>query len=75
MALRFLGKDPNSPNGDSATVWENTETGEYVLQGYIETDQATLAELGPLPGGEIRIRFPKRMRRFFPEVTGGRADA
>lgn len=75
MALRFLGKDPNSPNGDSATVWEDTETGEYVLQGYIETGLATLAELGPLPEGEIRIRFPKRMMWFFPEVTGGRADA
>ncbi|GGT02354.1 hypothetical protein GCM10010156_70260 [Planobispora rosea] len=75
MALEFLGKDPNSPNGDSATVWWDTEAREYVLQGYIETNPATLTELGPLPVGEVRIRFPQRMMQFFPEVNGGRADA
>ncbi|MBG0831577.1 hypothetical protein HS041_27980 [Planomonospora sp. ID67723] len=75
MALEFLDKDPSSPNGDSATVWRDTETGDYVLQGYIDTSPATTAELGPVPDGEIRIRYPQRMMQFFPEVTGGRADA
>ncbi|GIH98071.1 hypothetical protein [Planobispora takensis] len=75
MALRFLGKDPNSPDGESATVWEDTETGEYVLQGYVRNDPAALAELGPTPEGEIRIRWPRQMMQFFPEVNGGRADA
>lgn len=75
MALQFLGKDPDSPNGDSATVWEDTETSEYVLQGYVVADPAALG-VGPVPDGETVIRFPKRMMRFFPEVNGGgRADA
>lgn len=71
MSIRFLGKDPSSPDGDSPTVWEDGD--DYILQGFTVSDDATLGEL---PAGETRIRFPKRMMQFFPEVSGARrADA
>ena len=31
MALRLLGKDPDSYNGGSASLWDDGDT--YVLQG------------------------------------------
>ncbi|MEU7744032.1 hypothetical protein [Nonomuraea sp. NPDC049158] len=69
MSLRFLGKDPDSPDGDSPTVWEDGN--DYILQGFTVTDPSTLQEVGDLPEGETLIRFPKRMTQFFPEVTRG----
>jgi hypothetical protein len=32
MALRFIGKDPDSPNGDSPSVWDDGDS--YVIQGW-----------------------------------------
>ncbi|WP_037599975.1 hypothetical protein [Streptacidiphilus rugosus] len=74
MALRKLGQDPDSPDSKSPTVYEDTETGNYILQGWKVTDEERLAQLD-LPGHETVIEFPKRMMQFFPEVNGGSADA
>ncbi|GAB1822742.1 hypothetical protein [Herbidospora sp. RD11066] len=68
MALRFLGKDPESPVNDSPTIWEDGDC--YVIQGWRITDDATLAEIGTIPGHETVLRLPKRMMQFFPEVNG-----
>lgn len=68
MTLRFLGKDPDSPVNNSPTVWDNGDT--YVIQGYRIVDPATLAEVGEIPGHETVLEIPKRMLKFFPEVTG-----
>lgn len=74
MSLRFLGKDPASPDGESPTVWADGD--DYILQGFTVTDATTLGEVGELPVGETLIRFPRRMLQFFPEVSGApRADA
>jgi hypothetical protein len=72
MALKFLGKDPNSEVNDSPTVWDDGDA--YVIQGWKISDSATLAAVGPVPAHEVVLRLPKRMIQFFPEVTGG-ADA
>ena len=72
MALRFLGIDPDTQNGGSPSVWDDGDA--YVLQGWRITDPATLAEIGEIPSHETVIRFPKRMMRFFPEVTTGAND-
>ncbi|WP_440072685.1 hypothetical protein [Streptosporangium sp. OZ121] len=69
MALRFLGKDPDSPDGDSPTVWEDGD--DYILQGFTITDTATLQRVGDTTEDETLIRFPKRTMQFFPEVAGG----
>ncbi|MCF2531766.1 hypothetical protein [Yinghuangia soli] len=70
MALHRLGKDPESPNGGSPTVWYDDETDQYLLQGNTVTDPARLAEVNA-PAHETVIEFPRRMMQFFPEVNGG----
>lgn len=72
MALRFLGKDPESPVNDSPTVWEDGDC--YVIQGFKIDDPTMLAEIGQIPSHETVLRLPKRMMQFFPEVDGDRDD-
>lgn len=75
MALEFLGGDPTSEVGGSPTVWRDTETGDYILRGWVISDTEILTQIGEDPAGEISMRFPQRMMQFFPEVSGGgRAD-
>lgn len=69
MALRFLGRDPNSADGNSPTLWE-TET-SYIVQGWRIVDPAVLAEIGEVPEHETVLELPKRMVQFLPEVTDG----
>ncbi|MFC5745203.1 hypothetical protein [Actinomadura rugatobispora] len=71
MALEFLGADPTSEVGGSPSVWRDTETGDYVLRGWVISDSETRAQIGQDPAGEISIRFPQRMMQFFPEVDSG----
>ncbi|MGW8849173.1 hypothetical protein ACWGNE_15450 [Streptomyces xiamenensis] len=71
MALKKLGKDPESPEGGSPTVYLDEESGNYILQGWRVTDAQRLDQLD-IPGHETVIEFPKRMMQFFPEVTSGR---
>lgn len=70
MSLRLLGKDPESPNGDSPTLYYDEERNTYVFQGWKVTDPQRLAQM-KIPDHETVIEFPRRMMRFFPEVTGG----
>ena len=70
MALIRLGKDPESPNNGSPTVYLDDETGHYILQGWKVTDPERLAQMD-VPEHETVIEFPRRMMQFFPEVTGG----
>ncbi|MFF5715574.1 hypothetical protein [Streptomyces buecherae] len=67
--MRFLGKDPESPEGKSATVWDDEDS--YVIQGLRVTDDRSLATVGEVPAHETLVRIPKRMMQFFPEVNGG----
>ncbi|GAA2020732.1 hypothetical protein GCM10009839_16890 [Catenulispora yoronensis] len=69
MALHMLGKDPNSDNGQSPTIYWDDETDHYVLQGWKLEDSAQLAGLD-LPENETVIVFPRRMMPIFPEVKG-----
>lgn len=72
MALHMLGKDPNSPEGKSATVYLDDETDVYLLQGKIVTDPGQLAQMD-VPDYETVIEFPRHMLQFFPEVANGAA--
>lgn len=69
MALKFLGIDPTSPDGNSPTIWDNGDT--YVIQGWRIVDPTVLAEIGGIPEHETVLEIPKRMMPFFPEVTSG----
>lgn len=67
MALHTLGKDPESRDGNSPTVYYDDQTDTYVLQGWKITDEERRRELA-IPGHEEVIEFPRRMMQFFPEV-------
>ncbi|WP_131740360.1 hypothetical protein [Actinomadura roseirufa] len=69
MDLEFLGVDPESDDGQSPTVWRDLATGDYLLRGWTIGDTER-AQVGDDPVGEITMRFPARMMRFFPEVAG-----
>ncbi|MFB4196582.1 hypothetical protein [Streptomyces carpaticus] len=63
MALRFVGKDPESGDHGSPAVWVDEETRDLVLQGW-KADQPTTGETSVdvrLPEHESVIRVPKRM--------------
>ncbi len=76
MALRFLGTDPDSPDGGSPSLWDDGDS--YVLQGWRVTDPAEVGALlraagrDHVPDHETLIRFPKRMMPLFPESSSGR---
>ena len=74
MTLRFMGKDPQSPDGQSPTLYYDDERDTYVFQSWKVTDPDRLAQLN-LPEHETVIEFPRRMMAFFPEVAGGRAES
>lgn len=73
MALRFLGTDPDSRDGDSPSLWDDGDS--YVMQGWRITDPAVVAELlqaagrDRVPEHETLIRFPKRIMPLFPETS------
>nr|WP_221375101.1 hypothetical protein [Actinoplanes polyasparticus] len=70
MALEFLGKDPSSPDGDSATIYRDTDRDTYLVQGLKVTDRERLSQLS-LPEYETVVEIPRYMTQFFPEVADG----
>jgi len=70
VALQFLGKDPDSSQDQSPTLYLDDETGHYIIQGWKVTDAERLAQLN-VPEHETVIEFPRRMMQFFLEVKGG----
>lgn len=71
MALEFIGTDPSSRNGQSATVFVETDRRELVLQSWSASPEL-IAELErtfyPVPEHESVIRLPKRMIPFLRQA-------
>ncbi|TMM37527.1 MAG: hypothetical protein E6F99_11575 [Actinobacteria bacterium] len=65
MALVFLGKDPNSKQGGSPTLWYDEDRDTYLFQSWKVTDSERLTQLD-IPDHESVIEFPSRMLRFLP---------
>ncbi|UGY95110.1 hypothetical protein [Streptomyces gobiensis] len=69
MALLFIGIDPNTGDGESPTVWVDTEAKEFLFQGWkpsAEREAQCAATEVPghavgIPEGEAVIRIPARM--------------
>ncbi|MFJ5974001.1 hypothetical protein [Streptomyces sp. NPDC093060] len=75
MALRKLGKDPESPEGKSPTLYLDDEKDTYLVQGWKVNDEDRRSQLD-LPRHEDVVEIPRRMVQFFLEVnSGGDADA
>lgn len=71
MALRFIGKDPDSPNTNSPTVWVDEADGSLVIQGWKITDKETMSDINataPNPEHETVLRIPARMAPFLKEA-------
>lgn len=67
MALRELGKDPESPSGGSPTIYLDEEKDSYVVQGWKVEDAERLGQMD-IPGHESVVEIPRRMVQFFLEV-------
>jgi hypothetical protein len=76
MTLRFIGKDPDSPNNGSPTVWVDEDDGSIVIQGWKITDERTMSEITAATVSRSRtnetvVRVPERMASFLMEACGG----
>lgn len=70
MALEFVGKDPDSLQGESPTVWVDNASSELAILGWI-ADQATVEEClkyGAIRDDEVVVRIPLRMAAFLREA-------
>nr|MDT0660017.1 hypothetical protein [Micromonospora sp. DSM 115978] len=63
MRLTLIGKDPESNPTGSPTVYR-TDQGSWVVQGWVVSDAATLAQMN-IPEGETCVEIPDRMLQFF----------
>ena len=66
MRATFLGKDPNSVEGESPTLFatDRTDRKTFIVQGWIVKDPQALAEIGDIPEGEAIIEIPADILRF-----------
>ncbi len=69
MALHMLGKDPNSPEGKSATVYYDDVRDKFLVQGLTVVDQERLDQLD-LPDYEGVVEIPTYMKDYFQKVVG-----
>ncbi|WP_439679646.1 DUF6879 family protein [Embleya sp. MST-111070] len=65
----MLGKDPESPNSGSPTLYYDDETDTYLFQSWKVTDADRLARMD-VPDHETVIEFPRRMMQFFLVKAG-----
>lgn len=67
MRAKFLGKDPESHEGDSPTLFatDRTDRSTFIAQGWVVTDPQVLADVGPMPAGEAIIEIPEDVLKFY----------
>lgn len=67
MRAQFLGKDPESVNGASPTLYatDRTDRTTYIAQGWKVTDPAAIADIGPVPDHETLIEIPEEVLKFY----------
>ncbi|MEU5880882.1 hypothetical protein [Spirillospora sp. NPDC047279] len=74
MTLRFLGKDPDSKDGDSPAFWHDDTDNSVLAQGWKEEDPTVIAELlatsgsDRVPSHEAIVRFPGRLLPVLREL-------
>ncbi|GAB2829896.1 hypothetical protein [Streptomyces daliensis] len=66
MPLRFIGT--TSENGNCPSLYEDTETGDIIVQGDRLTDPADLVDLRHVKASETFVRVPRDLlTRFAPK--------
>lgn len=61
MRAQFLGKDPESNEGNSPTLFatDRADRVTYIAQGWKVTDPQVLADIGEVPDHEAIIEIPE----------------
>jgi len=61
MRAHFLGKDPESSEGDSPTLFatDRSDRITYIAQGWKVIDPQVLADVGSVPDHETLIEIPE----------------
>ncbi|WP_158883181.1 hypothetical protein [Amycolatopsis anabasis] len=67
MRAQFLGKDPDSQEGQSPTLFatDRSDRTTYVVQGWKVTDPQVLADIGPVPRHESLVEIPEEVLKFY----------
>jgi hypothetical protein len=67
MRAQFLGKDPESQEGQSPTLFatDRQDRTTYIAQGWKVTDPQVLADVGPVPAHETLIEIPEDVLKFY----------
>lgn len=67
MRARLLGKDPESQEGNSSTLFatDRTDRKTYIAQGWKVTDPQALADVGPVPDHETLIEIPEDVLKMY----------
>ncbi|MDX6331483.1 MAG: hypothetical protein QOI83_3866 [Streptomycetaceae bacterium] len=67
MRARLLGKDPESQEGNSPTLFatDRTDRKTYIAQGWKVTDLQALADIGPVPDHETLIEIPEDVIKMY----------
>jgi len=67
MRAQLLGKDPESQEGNSPTVFatDRTDRMTYIAQGWRVTDPQALADVGPIPDHETLIEIPEDVLKMY----------
>jgi hypothetical protein len=67
VRAEFLGKDPESTEGASPTLFatDRTDRVTYIAQGWKVTDPQALADVGPVPDHETLAEIPEEVLKYY----------
>ncbi len=67
MRARYLGKHPESQEGQSPTLFatDRTDRVTYIAQGWKVTDPQALADVGDVPDHETLIEIPEDVLKMY----------
>ena len=67
MRAWFFGKDPDSQEGQSPTLFatDREDRKTYIAQGWRVTDPQVLVDVGPIPDHEAIIEIPEDVLKFY----------
>jgi len=67
VRAHFLGKDPESLEGESPTLFatDRTDRVTYIAQGWKVTDPQVLADVGRVPDHETLIEIPEDVLKMY----------
>lgn len=67
MRITFLGKDPESQEGQSPALFatDRADRVTYIAQGWKVTDPQALADVGNVPDHETLIEIPEDVLKMY----------